>query len=43
MRDWITLTNPIIAEIVAQPAHYWSSSSRDYAGKKGLLTVEMIE
>ena len=31
--------NPVKAEIVSEPEHYWYSSARDYAGEKGLLDV----
>lgn len=34
--------NPVEEEIVDEPCYYWYSSARDYAGKKGLLEVEMI-
>jgi REP element-mobilizing transposase RayT len=34
--------NPVEAEIVDEPEYYWYSSARDYAGRKGLLKVEML-
>ena len=34
--------NPVVAEIVDEPEDYRYSSARDYAGKPGLLTVELI-
>jgi len=34
--------NPVEAGIVDEPWHYRYSSSRDYAGIKGLLKVEML-
>ena len=35
--------NPVEAGIVEEPEHYLFSSARDYAGRKGLLSVELIE
>ena len=35
--------NPVEAEIVDEPAYYWYSSARDYAGGKGLLKLSLIE
>ena len=35
--------NPVEAEIVDEPEDYLYSSARDYAGRKGLLDVVMIE
>ena len=34
--------NPVEEEIVDEPEYYWYSSARDYAGKKGLLEVELV-
>ena len=35
--------NPVVAEIVDEPQHYWYSSARDYCtDKKGLLEVELL-
>lgn len=34
--------NPVEAEIVDEPEHYFFSSARDYAGINGLLDVECI-
>ena len=34
--------NPVEAEIVDEPEYYWYSSARDYAGKSGLIEVELI-
>ena len=34
--------NPVEAEIVDELEYYWYSSARDYAGKKGLLSVELL-
>jgi len=34
--------NPVEAEIVDEPEYYWYSSARDYAGKRGLLKVELV-
>ena len=35
--------NPVLDEIVDEPAHYWYSSARDYSGVKGLIDIEFIE
>lgn len=35
--------NPVKAEIVDEPECYWYSSARDYAGKKGLLEIEILQ
>jgi putative transposase len=35
-------TNPVEAELVDEPEYYWYSSARDYAGKTGLLKVELL-
>jgi len=35
--------NPVVAEIVDEPQHYWYSSARDYhSNQKGLLEVELL-
>ena len=34
--------NPVETEIVDEPEHYLYSSARDYAGKKGLLDIELL-
>ena len=35
--------NPVVAEFVDEPEHYWYSSARDYYTKqKGLLEVELL-
>ena len=35
--------NPVVAEFVDEPEHYWYSSARDYYTKqKGLLNVELL-
>lgn len=31
--------NPVEAEIVSEPEHYWYSSARNYAGENGLIDV----
>jgi putative transposase len=35
--------NPVEAEIVDEPEHYWYSSARDYAGEKGLVDIAVLE
>lgn len=34
--------NPVEAEIVDEPEHYLYSSARDYAGRRGLIEVELL-
>lgn len=34
--------NPVHDEIVDEAEYYWYSSARDYAGKKGLIDVELL-
>jgi hypothetical protein len=34
--------NPVHDEIVDEPEYYWYSSAPDYAGKKGLIDVELL-
>ena len=34
--------NPVEAEIVDEPEYYWYSSARDYAGSKGLLSINLL-
>jgi hypothetical protein len=34
--------NPVEAEMVDEPEYYLYSSARDYAGKRGLLKVELV-
>ena len=34
--------NPVVARLVDEPEEYVYSSARDYAGRKGALTIEMI-
>lgn len=34
--------NPVVAGIVSEPDHYLYSSAIDYAGGKGLVTLELI-
>ena len=35
--------NPVVEEIVAEPAHYLNSSARDYEGGKGYLEVVLLQ
>ena len=34
--------NPVVEEIVSEPAHYLYSSARDYEGRKGLIEIELL-
>ena len=34
--------NPVEAEIVDEPENYVYSSARDYAGRRGLIEVELL-
>ena len=35
--------NPVVEGIVDEPEDYVYSSARDYAGKKGLIDIELIQ
>ncbi|UII28794.1 hypothetical protein LVD15_10320 [Fulvivirga maritima] len=34
--------NPVESEIVDEAENYWYSSARDYAGRRGLIDVELV-
>lgn len=34
--------NPVVEEIVDEPEYYWYSSARNYAGNKGLLSIDLL-
>tara|TARA_R110002049_G_scaffold286102_3_gene467735 strand:- start:168 stop:713 length:546 start_codon:yes stop_codon:yes gene_type:complete len=35
--------NPVVQGLVYEPEHYVYSSARDYAGRRGLLSLQLIE
>ncbi len=37
-----THKNPVEDGIVDEPEYYWYSSARDYAGKKGLIEIALL-
>lgn len=35
--------NPVRSQLVDEPVHYLYSSARDYAGKKGLVNILLVD